>query len=130
MPRTPGPRSSLSVALALVAATAVGLALDRTYLPDLLTRSTSNAWDRAALVAIGLAPCVAMWALALLAFRLIRSVADWRRSDRRPGGVTALAIALVRPVPAPANPAPSSHPETGDRHRLSAIKVVIALSSS
>ena len=66
-----GHRLALAEVLALMAAVAAGLALDRAYAPRLFTRSTSNLGDRLAILAIILAPCVVLGAMALLGMRAI-----------------------------------------------------------
>ena len=67
-----------------MAAVAVGLALDRAYAPTLFTRSTSNLGDRLTILAILLAPCVVLGAMALLGMRVLFPGFDggpWPGSD-------------------------------------------------
>ena len=90
-----GHRLALAEVLALVAAMAVGLALDRAYAPTLFTRSTSNLGDRLAILAILLAPCVVLGAMALLGMRVLLPRLRWRPPARLRMSLVALGIALV-----------------------------------
>ena len=81
---------SLAEVLALMAAVAVGLALGRAYAPSLFTRSASNLGDRLAILAIILAPCVALGLSALLILRAILPRLRWRPPARL--GITLLIL--------------------------------------
>jgi hypothetical protein len=90
-----GPRIALGDVLALVAAVAVGLALDRAYAPSLFTRSASNLGDRLAILAIILTPCVALALTALLILRAIQPRLRWRPPDRLGLSLVVLGVAMA-----------------------------------
>ncbi len=74
---------------------AVGLALDRAYAPTLFTRSTSNLGDHPAILAILLAPCLVLGAMALLGMRGLLPRLRWRPPARLGMSLLALGISLV-----------------------------------
>jgi hypothetical protein len=85
----------LSEVLALMAAVAIGLALDRVYAPTLFTRSTSNIGDRLALLGIILTPCVVLSAMVLSALRLLLPRLRWWPPARLGMSLVACGIALA-----------------------------------
>ena len=90
-----GYRLALAEVLALVAAVAVGLALDRAYAPTLFTRSTSNFGDRLAILFIIMTPCVVLGMMALLGMRVLLPRLRWRPPARLGMSLLALGIALI-----------------------------------
>ncbi len=90
-----GYRLTLAEVLALVAAVAVGLALDRACAPTLFTRSTSNLSDRLAILAILLAPCFVLGAMALLVMRGLLPRLRWQPPARLMMALVALGLALT-----------------------------------
>jgi hypothetical protein len=100
MPRQPRRRISISDAMLLTAATAVGLTIARTYSVEVLrnnlapypsiTRSLLTAW----MYILATLPLPALWSLALLALWL-RLPRPPRRLVRQPGAVACGAASLV-----------------------------------
>ena len=90
-----GPRIALADVLALVAAMAVSLALDRAYAPTLFTRSDSSLGDRLAILAIILTPCVTLGLLALLIMRVLRPRLRWRPPARLGLSLVAIGVAVA-----------------------------------
>jgi hypothetical protein len=91
-------RFGLSDAMAFTMATALGLGLARTVVPELASQSFKELFsstDQAILVALALAvPCIACWTLALVGICLLRSGPPrWRRM-RQPGLVAGVAVIL------------------------------------
>lgn len=93
-----GPRIAMVDVLALVAAMAVGLALDRAYAPTLFTRSASSLGDRLAIIAIILTPCVVLGLMALLLMRVLLPRLRWRPPARLGISLVVLGIALAMAV--------------------------------
>src|SRR3954449_12829302 len=85
-----GHRLALAEVSALVAAVAVGLALDRAYAPTLFTRSASNLGDRLEILAIVMTPCVILGLMALLGMRVLVPRLRGRTQSRL--GVSLLAL--------------------------------------
>jgi hypothetical protein len=86
---------SLFEVLALMAAVAIGLALDRACAPSLFTRSTSNLGDRLALLGIILTPCVVLSAMVLSALRLLLPRLRWWPPARLGMSLVACGIVLA-----------------------------------
>ncbi|WP_145273912.1 hypothetical protein [Tautonia plasticadhaerens] len=84
--------------LAMVAAVAVGLALDRASAPTLFTRSASNLGDRLSILAIILTPCVVLGLMALLVVRVLLPRLRWRPPDRLGLSLVAVGISLAMVV--------------------------------
>lgn len=99
-----GCRLTLAEFSALVAATAVGLALDLAYAPALFSRTTSNLGDRLAILAIIATPCVALGAVTLILMRTRLPRLGWRPPARlgmslvAPGMTLIAVIGLMRLV--------------------------------
>src|SRR4051812_32544846 len=105
-----GRKFRVSDGLALVAATAVGLAASRAITPDELTperiwefatNPPQGVWSllfiaqfTAELSSFAVVPSLATWTVACLLLRLTRPRPPWRRLSRQPGGMACL-IATV-----------------------------------
>lgn len=94
-------RFTLSDAMVLIAATALGLAWTAPAWPELNRATRGLAWswawfrDIGILVLASALPCLLTWTAALTLLRIRRPRPSWRRASRQPGMTASLAVMLA-----------------------------------